>query len=230
MVAMQEDTVVAAVRQLRVEGQRVTLRAVHAITGGSHRDLTRLLRGAKEFLADDEVADLDEEAVESSPRPSLGRIVESFQAAQLADHEAGVASAVLDERLEQLRGLMAHPPAHAIVPDDVAPSVEAQRAYKDLVSQLEEEVHQLQRIVQAHQAEARAFRVERDMLYVRAQELRDAILPSGRRSLVEAQQNLQQRKAELIRVVQLAEQRVERLAQVLTIYEAELAALTGESR
>ena len=67
---MQEDTVVAAVRQLRVEGQRVTLRAVHAITGGSHRDLTRLLRGAKEFLADDEVADLDEEAVESSPRPS----------------------------------------------------------------------------------------------------------------------------------------------------------------
>ena len=225
---MQEDTVVAAVRQLRVEGQRVTLRAVHAITGGSHRDLTRLLRGAKEFLADDEVADLDEEAVESSPRPSLGRIVEAFQAAQLAEHEAGVASAALDEKLEQLRGLVAHPPAHAVVPDDVAASVEAQRAYKDLVGQLEEEVNQLQRIVQAHQAEAIAFRVERDKLYVRAQELRDAILPSGRRSLVEAQQDLRRLEAELIETVARAKRRVEVLGQVLIGYEAELATLTGE--
>ena len=84
--------------------------------------------------------------------------------------------------------------------------------------------------MQAHQAEARAFRVERDKLYVRAQELRDSILPSGRRSLTEAQQDLRRLEVELTQTVARAKRRVEVLAQVLSGYEAELATLTGESR
>jgi hypothetical protein len=228
---MDQSMVTDAVRTLRARGERVSVRAVHTlIGGGSFRDISKYLRDAREFLADDELAGLEAEALESSPRPSLGRIVEAFQAGQLADHEAGVASAILDERLEQLRTLIAHPPAHAVVPDDVSASVEAQHTYRELVDRMQDEVDLLQRIVQAHQAEARAFRAERDKLYVRAQELRDTILPSGRRSLTEAQQDLLRLEAELIDTVARAKRRVEVLGQVLTTYKAELAALTGESR
>lgn len=62
----------------------------------------------------------------------------------------------------------------------------------------------------------------------RAQELRDAILPSMRRTLAEAQHELAQRKADLLHAVELAERRVERTQQSLVAYEAELQGLTGD--
>jgi hypothetical protein len=224
---MDLELVTDAVRRLHAENQKATARAVQALTRGSMRDVQRFLRDAKEFLADDEVADLDAEVAEPMAPPSLGRIIETFQATQLADHEAGVASAVLDETRDQLWDLLAHRPPPAVDPENVSDSVAARIEHAAMVATLQDEVDQLQRVVEANQAEARAFRLERDKLQVRAQELRDAILPSGRRGLAEAQQDLYCLKAELIHTVGLAEQRVERIGQALIAYEAELQSLVG---
>ncbi len=61
---MDHQTVTDAVRTLRAQGERVSVRTVHGITGGSFRDVSRLLR---ELLADDELADLEAEVTEPTP-------------------------------------------------------------------------------------------------------------------------------------------------------------------
>ena len=161
-------------------------------------------------------------------QPSLGHIVETFQAIQVETHAAGVASAALDERRDQLRDLVAHRPPPALSPEDVSQSVAARLEHEATIATLQEEIRQLERIVEARMAQARALRAEHSQLWRRAEELRNAILPSGRRSLTEAQQHLSRLKAELLHTVGLAERRVEVLGQVLIGYEAELATLTGE--
>jgi rubrerythrin len=41
---MNADVVTEAVNRLRQQGQRISVRAVHQLTGGSFRDLARMLR------------------------------------------------------------------------------------------------------------------------------------------------------------------------------------------
>jgi hypothetical protein len=111
VVTVDQSVVTEAVRTLRARGERVSVRAVHTlIGGGSFRDISRFLRDAREFLADDEIAALDTEVTEPVVQPTLGKIVAAYRSAQAEDQAAGEAGAILHTMREQLRDLVAHRP------------------------------------------------------------------------------------------------------------------------
>jgi DNA repair exonuclease SbcCD ATPase subunit len=222
------STVTEAVRTLRARNERVSIRAVYALTGGSFRDLSKLMKDATEFMSADEVDELDAEVVEPMATPSLGRIVDTFRDMQAAEREAGVASAALQARRDQLHDLLTHRPPHALTAEDVAASVEARLEHESTVLKLQDEIAQLDRITEAHMAKARAHRAEWQQLHRRADELRKAILPTEQRNLADAQHHLGQCQRDLAHAVHLAEQRVARTQQSLVGYERELHDLQGE--
>jgi Plasmid replication region DNA-binding N-term len=61
---MDADLVTTAVRTLRAQGERISVRSVHAIVGGSFRDISKLLREARATPVAGEVA-----SVEGEPEP-----------------------------------------------------------------------------------------------------------------------------------------------------------------
>lgn len=92
---MDQSVVNDAVRVLRARGERVSVRAVHnLISGGSYRDLTRLLRAAKGLLAEDEVADLEGEAPDLTPPP--GQLTIARDAVDAAEGAVGEVQNMLD--------------------------------------------------------------------------------------------------------------------------------------
>ena len=224
---MTEDMVTNAVRQLRAENQKITTRAVLAITGGSLRDVQRLLPKAREFLEDHEAAELDAELPEPV-KPSLGRIVEAFMASQAADLQAGEASAVLDERRAELEELMARRPPPALEPEDADASVDARVEHDAKVAHLREVIGQVQGIVAAHQAQGRVWRIERNKLQQRAQELTNMIIPDRRQRLIDARNALTQLERDVEHQLMLARRAVANREQALASYEAELRGLVGE--
>jgi hypothetical protein len=221
---MDHQTVTDAVRTLRAGGQRISVRAVHGITGGSFRDLSRLLR---ELLDDDERAALEAETTELAPTPSVGRLVEVSHAIQAAEQAAGDASRVLLETRERLRRLLGTRPHPATDPHVVAASVAARAEHDQLVARTGEELQQLDRIVQAHQARARALREEWQALQTRAQQLRDSVLPRVRRDAAEARQRLRQLERDLTHQVELARSQVQSMERAIVMAETEWRALTG---
>jgi hypothetical protein len=224
---MDQQIVTDAVRTLRTRGERVSVRAVHSFTGGSFRDLSRLLRNTGEFLADEEVADIEAEATEPTPPPSLGRIVEAFQAAQAAEQAAGEASAVRNDTRDRLRALVAQRPMPATDPNLVADSVAARLEHDALVAQVSEEARQLEKIVESHMTTTRALRAEWRKLQGRAQELREHVLPSARRDAAAARQRLSVLERDLANQLEMARRHVQRTERAIVVADAELQALTG---
>jgi hypothetical protein len=80
----------------------------------------------------------------------------------------------------------------------------------------------------ADRAEERARRVEHAQLQMRAEERRQAIIPSLRRRLAEAAHERRPRHVALEQAVRLAERRVAITEPSLAGYEAELRALAGD--
>jgi hypothetical protein len=118
---MQEESVVAAIRQLRVDGQRITYRAINAITGGSYRDIKRLLH---EVLTDVELGAMEADIPEPSPPPSQLTIAkEAVDAAEVA---VGEVQNLLDTTQERLRTLQRERPPSTTDPHAVTDAVAAQ--------------------------------------------------------------------------------------------------------
>jgi plasmid replication DNA-binding protein KfrA len=226
---VDQSTVNEAVRALRSRGERISVRAVRDEIGeGSHRELTPMVRNAREFLTDDEAAALEEEASEPVAKPSLGEIVEAFMASQEADREAGEASAILDEKREQLRDLVSHRPPPALVLKEMAASVDARFEHDVQVARLQEEISQLQGMVAERQAVARTWRVERNKLQRQAEELASITIPETRRRLIAAGENLSVLERDTAHQLMLARRHQEGLRQALADYEAKLRNLRGE--
>ena len=61
---MDGETVTAAIARLRREGKPITVRSIHALLGGSFRDLAPLVRASKELLDDAEVEAIEAERIE----------------------------------------------------------------------------------------------------------------------------------------------------------------------
>jgi Plasmid replication region DNA-binding N-term len=226
---LEKSAVNDAVRTLRARGERVSVRSVHTLLGhGSFRDISRLLKDSMEFLTDDEAGALEDEPVEPVPPPSLGKIVEAFMGSQKADREAGEFSADLDQKREQLRDLVARRPPPALVPEDVAESVDARFEHDATVAHLQAEIAQLQRIVAERQAVGRTWRIERNKLQQRAQELTRAIIPDVRRRLIAAREALALLERDTAHQLMLARRQVENRQRALAAYQQELQDLTGD--
>jgi predicted RNase H-like nuclease len=106
--------------------------------------------------------------------------------------------------------------------------ITARYEHEGMIHRVGEEIAQLQRLIDAHQAAGRTRRVEHAQLQMRAKELREAIIPSLRRRLAEAEHERRPRRVALEQAVRLAERRVAITEQSLAGYEAELRALAGD--
>jgi hypothetical protein len=177
---MLADTVTQAVKTLRERGERLSVRNLHGLVGGSFRDLSRLLKDHREFFADDDIEDLDAEVSESPTPASLGQIAAMFEAARASEAAAGEASVVLDATRERLRTLLARQILPATDPHDVASVVTARRERAGQVAQLQDEITQLEKLVEQHMMGARAQRQQGQGLEARARELRSSLIPSRR--------------------------------------------------
>jgi outer membrane murein-binding lipoprotein Lpp len=215
-----------AAKRLQERGQKVGTRAVHRLLGtGSFRDIQRILRD-EAFLDDDEGDELGAEALEPV-RPLVGKITQTLESAKAAEAEAGRASGALDVKLEQLRDLQAHRPPPAVDPDAVADSVSLRFQHEAEVATLVAEVNQLRSITEAHQAEARALRVEAQKLQHRGHELREYLIPGARRDLADAQAGLTVAEQEWAHRVQLARKRIAIQEAAVRVFERELVELRG---
>jgi hypothetical protein len=221
---MQEESVVAAVRQLRAAGQRVTLRAVHAITGGSHRDLTRLLR---ELLADDEVSELEVDTIEPVP-PLPGQLAIAHEAVQAAEVAVGEVQNLLDAAQDRLRILQRQRPESTTDPHQVADIVSAQLQHEFDTLSAQREVEALQRILDGRRAEQSALKADLERLRERAHHLKTITVPSLQRELVEARRYHEQREREVVNAAAIARRQVEQLEHAIEATESELQQLTGE--
>jgi Plasmid replication region DNA-binding N-term len=215
------------VRTLRARGERVSVRAVHGVTGGSFRDVSRLLREVREFLDDDELASLDGETeapepVESAPR--LGRIPQAWADLQAANARLETERLRLGERRQRLRDLQNAGPApvtHGVEVDDY---LEAKNAHNVEVFHEADAVKYQGRIVAQCEAERYAFQTEHARLLNLAQTFRDSIIAEKRQTLADLQQRQRQLRGDL----DMVERQVERTQRELTAYEAELRGLLGE--
>lgn len=76
---MNVQAVIEAVRTLRSQGQHISVRSVHSLTGGNFRDVHRLLKDSRDLIGDEEVAALEVDAPAPSP-PVPGRVAEAHHA------------------------------------------------------------------------------------------------------------------------------------------------------
>jgi Plasmid replication region DNA-binding N-term len=97
---MNGATVTEAIRTLRAQGERISVRAVHQLTGGSFRDLSRILRESRDVLADEEVAGLEVEP--ETPPPAPGRLAEIAAAIRELDRRTADIQPPLEDALAQL--------------------------------------------------------------------------------------------------------------------------------
>jgi predicted ribosome quality control (RQC) complex YloA/Tae2 family protein len=216
-MAMEEDTVRRAVAQLRAQGVKPSVRALHRITGGSFRDLTRYLKnevlshvpscGPKTALPPADVGVLPPEPAHELPRP-VGEIAEAQERFREAQVHEGEMRRQYQASLDRLRALR-----------------EAATSPQDL-SQYEREVQEI--ATRLHERERAAQQAERYL-----HELRERVttltnrLPGLRRNLELAQREAQAAQQEAARLVEVAQERVAGWGRELEQTQAELARLTG---
>jgi chromosome segregation ATPase len=222
---MDLETVKEAVNKLRAEGQRPTVRGVHELTGGSFRDLSRLLAQIP-VTGDEEAMGAGEASVPAQRR--LGKIQEAVAAVRAAEAEISEIARVLDERRESLQVLREQFPRHAATPGDVADSVQARRDHQEKLATVAEEIEQLQRLMQARQEEALAHRREVATLQRRREELEAIFLPSARQALAKARQDHAIAERDLAHQLEMWRRRVDGQAHALSAYQRELQDLTGD--
>jgi chromosome segregation ATPase len=215
-----------AVRTLRRRNEQISVRAVHALTGGSFRDLTKLLRSATELLSEEEVSELD---VSEPPAPPAGQLTLAYAAVQAAEQAMGEAQNLLDERQARLRALQRQRPASTTDPHLVADVVQAQLQHELEMLQLQKEVEALQRILDGRRAERDALRADWQRLRERAHDLKDQRLPAVQRRIQEARFHLEVTERDAAHRVRLARQQLESLESTLAAMTGELARLIGAS-
>jgi len=219
--------VTEAVRELRARNERVSVRAVHALTGGSFRDLTKLLRDATEFMSDDEVAALEAEAPEPPPPPP-GQLVIAHKACQAAAQAVGEVQNLLDATQDRLRSLQRQRPASTTDPHLVSDVVAAQLNHEAEVLAVQREVEALQRILDGRRAEQAALKEDYRRLCERANQLRQYDVPILQRRIVEVRHELTVRERDAAHQIALARRRVEGAEHALAAAAAELVALIGD--
>jgi chromosome segregation ATPase len=207
------ETVAEAARVLQARGERVSVRAVHHLIGGSFRDLTPLLRAL-----------YAEVPLEDEP---LGRIAQAEGAYRAAQRDVDEAQAVLDQTFEQLRALHRQRPPTATNPHEVAATVEAQLNADAEIAQLTREVDTLRAMVASYQELARGIGADWRQLQRQLHDLQTMHLPSKRRALAEAQQYLAQAEADAASRLRLARAAVARAEHGVELTEDDLDALAG---
>jgi hypothetical protein len=215
---MKQAAVTEAVHTLKAQGTRVSVRTIHAMLGGSFRDISKMLRGAEvsaEPLADDDAGDraVETAAPAPAPVPAQGRIMLAHQAVHAAEQATNDAATALDAARAQLL---------ALLPQRPQPDADPHRA------QLRAQAAQQQRRYDAARADLLALRVEDSRLRARALELRRSVIPSARRDAAEATHRLGIVEQEAAFQIAAATHQVQRTARAIAAAEAELAALIGE--
>jgi hypothetical protein len=220
---MQHETVVAAVRQLRTTGERISLRAIQAMIGGSYRDLGPML---KTILSAEELSRVDLD-VSEPPAPPPGQLKLAHAAVQSAEEAVGEAQNLLDERQARLRTVQRERPASTTDPHQVQDVVQAQLSHELEMLQLQKEVEALQRILDGRRAERDALRADWQRLRERAHELKDQRLPAVQRRMKEARVQCEVTERDAAHRVRLAREQVEALEATFATMTAELARLVG---
>jgi hypothetical protein len=224
----REQSVVRAIRQLRSANQRVSVRTVHALAGGSFRDISRILRESRELLVDDELANLDVDTEVPEPAtPALGEIARIVESLKDVQGDIDRAARKLDHTRELLRALHAQRPPPAVDPDDVRDFVVHKRDHEEQVAFLVDEVKQYQNIVWERQGEQRALRAQLTKLQDRAHQLRAYEIPSVRRQIADAQNDLAALERNTAHQLQLMRQHVANQERLLSARERELQGLIG---
>lgn len=178
---MDQQIVTDAVRTLRTRGERVSVRAVHGLTGGSFRDVSRLLRDAREYLAEDEAAELDADVPAPVLTPSLGRIAEASMAVRAAEAALAEASTALYEKHMELRALQAAPPVRRTRPEDILQELNEEDEHAEQCQSLKRHIAKLERIVAQRQAEALALRADHERLLGLLRQIETSAIPAARR-------------------------------------------------
>jgi chromosome segregation ATPase len=222
---MQHETVVAAVRQLRTTGERISLRAIQAMIGGSYRDLGPML---KTILSAEELSRVDLD-VSEPPAPPPGQLTLAYAACTAAKRAMEEAQTLLDERQARLRAVQRERPPATTDPYQVEDVVQAQLSHELEMLQLQKEVEALQRILDGRRAERDALRADWQRLRERAHELKDQRLPAVQRRIQEARFHLEVTERDAAHRVRLARQQLESLESTLAAMTGELARLIGAS-
>lgn len=225
---MDQQIVTDAVRTLRTRGERVSVRAVHGLTGGSFRDVSRLLRDAREYLAEDEAAELDADVPAPVLTPSLGRIAEASMAVRAAEAALAEASTALYEKHMELRALQAAPPVRRTRPEDILQELNEEDEHAEQCQSLKRHIAKLERIVAQRQAEALALRADHERLLGLLRQIETSAIPAARRDVAEAESRLVQATRDAANLVRVATQDAEGARARLQRLDAERRALAGE--
>lgn len=225
---MDQQIVTDAVRTLRTRGERVSVRAVHGLTGGSFRDVSRLLRDAREYLAEDEAAELDADVPAPVLTPSLGRIAEASMAVRAAEAAHAEASAELNRKRDELRALRAAPPVRRTRPEEIAVELDEEDEYADQCQRLARHIARLEAIVAQRQAEALSLRSDHEKLIERLRQLETSAIPAATRDVAKAEDHLAQEVRDAATRVRVATADAEHTRARLRALDAEGRALVGD--
>jgi Plasmid replication region DNA-binding N-term len=223
---MNADTVTEAVRALRTQGERISVRAVHQLTGGSFRDLSRILRDSR-ALADEEVADLDDTPEPSPPAP--GRLAELVEAMRAVDQRMGNLQESLDATMTELASHRARRPPDTWDPTQVSARVAAQAEHDGRTSLLERTANQLRAMHLRLHSERLGLQDEHARVMERIRSLRQHLVPQLSEQVSAAQHDLAVRRRDAEHAIRLGETNVQRAQQQLAEAQRELAQLTGDA-
>jgi hypothetical protein len=222
---MDLQVVQEAVRFLKSQGERVSVRSVHRVTGGSFRDISRLLAELKEFLNDEESSELEAEGeAPVLPAPRLGRIAQAQQSVQAAREAMSQVAQALHTREARLRELQANPPLPALDADDTDGYLQVVAEHQAAVDHETRAVRHLKRLIASHEAERDTFLAECARLTKEAEGFRHSVIPEARHTLAE----LQKRRAQLRGELAVVERQVENKMRTLAAHERALARLIGD--
>jgi chromosome segregation ATPase len=203
---MDEATVRHAIAQLQAQGEAPSVRKVHRLVGGSHRDISNYLR---RLLPAADVGMVTPENAPELPRP-VGAIAEAQERCREVDAQAQVLRTQYQAALTRLRALQQAPtpPRH-----------------EDL-SQCQRDVQELAAGLQAREREVQWAEHHLRELKECATTLANR-LPGLRQQLMLAQVEVQEAQQEATRLVEVAQERVAGWAREVQKTQEELARLGG---
>jgi hypothetical protein len=215
------------VRVLKARGERVSVRAVHGVTGGSFRDVSRLLRDAREFLDEDEAAALEADAepeplMPAKPLGEINKMRRSILAARDAISENGN---ILSARRARLRDLQLHPPLPLTDAAEVDSYLEAKMDHHLEMAREVDAIRELEKLQAVREAKRDRLLEKHALLQQEADDLDRLHLPDARKTL----ESLQQRIIQLRQDLTVTERQVERQQRLVASYEHRLQDLTWAS-
>jgi hypothetical protein len=158
---------------------------------------------------------------------SLGEIARTVESLEAIQVDIDRAATKLDHARELLRALHAQRPLPAVDPDDLPDFLVHKRDHEEQVACLVDEVKQYQGILLERQAVQRALRAELTKLQNRAHQLQAYEIPSTRRQIADAQNDLAALERNTAHQLQLMRRHVANQERLLSARERELQGLIG---